>query len=570
MSTEQRYPNAWHAVVDYLRHLEVDTVFGLPSDDLRLLDALGPTAIRMILCRDQRNAAFMATGYALQSGRVGVCVVGKGPAVTNALTGLLEARSAAVPLVVLAAGTSVERRGSGAFQELEQIALVAPLVKHAHRVDAPGRVVPSVERAFLAAVCGVPGPVYLEIPDHLLHEKVVRTRPWSQPPAARTCHLGPDLSGRAVPALPPHRRPVLLVGGGMRHRNAGGLLERLAERLGAALFTTASGRGAVDESHPLYCGLSGLYARPDAAELWRTADLVVALGSRLEETATHGWEVLGPDVPVLQVNVDPMELSVEYHGPKVLADGALAVAAWLRALDEDPPSPAPGWVDAIRDYRTVIWRRRRDDLDLMRGCGHIHVAEVLAALQELVPEAHVLVQENGLQDMWSYFYPYWSCGSRGGSVLPSEQTSLGFGAAAAAGVALAARDRQVVAFVGDGAFEMVRGDLVTVTTEGIPVLYVVLRNGGYGWLQAQLNGRGPELARFRFVSEAGSTPVAAMPPGLTHVSVEAKQDLEEALRTAFAACATGRPAVVSVGVHLDDVPPGVLDLDGDLPGADAR
>src|SRR5688572_14632680 len=131
------YPGCWHAVVDFLESAGADTVFGLPADDLALLAALEPSRLRMVLCRDQRNAAFMATGYALQSGQPGVCVIGKGPASTNVLTGVLEARCSAAPLVVLAAGTAVERRGSAAFQELDQMSFVAPLVKWAHRVDHP-------------------------------------------------------------------------------------------------------------------------------------------------------------------------------------------------------------------------------------------------------------------------------------------------------------------------------------------------------------------------------------------------------------------------------------------------
>src|SRR5207248_6907620 len=156
------YPGCWHAVVDFLEAAGADTVFGLPADDLVLLAAMQTSDLRLVLCRDQRNAAFMATGYALQSGRPGVCVIGKGPASTNVLTGVLEASCSRVPLVVLAAGTAAERRGSAAFQELDQLAFVRPLVKWAHRVDHPGRVVPAIQQAWAIASGGVPGPVYLE------------------------------------------------------------------------------------------------------------------------------------------------------------------------------------------------------------------------------------------------------------------------------------------------------------------------------------------------------------------------------------------------------------------------
>src|SRR3954471_2271667 len=252
------YTGAWPAVVDYLEHIGLPVAFGLPADDLHLLRAFAPGPVRMVLYRDQRNAMFAATGWAMQSGRTGVCVVGKGPAVTNTVTGLLEARSSGVPLVVLAGGTGVDRRGSGAFQELDQLSLVTPLTKWAQRVDDASRVVPTIERAFLVAASGAPGPVYVEIPDHLLTETVQRTRPWSAAMAAGP-RPDPATVAEAARLVRAARRPIVVVGGGMRHGNADRILERLAERLGAPVFATASGRGAVDEEHPSFGGLCGLY-----------------------------------------------------------------------------------------------------------------------------------------------------------------------------------------------------------------------------------------------------------------------------------------------------------------------
>ena len=145
---------------------------------------------------------------------------------------------------------------------------------------------------------------------------------------------------------------------------------------------------------------------------------------------------------------------------------------------------------------------RDEELRGLRATPELHVAEVLAALAEVVPDNRILVQENGLQDMWSYRFPLYSCGADGGSVVPSEQTSLGFGAAAAVGVRLAAPDRPVVAFVGDGAFGMFAVDLPTALAQNAGMLYVVLRNGGYGWLQAQLDQRDATLPGYAFVDPA--------------------------------------------------------------------
>ncbi len=562
-----RYPNAWHAVTDYLRCRGETIFFGLPADDLAVLPAVESARMRLVLCRDQRNAVFMATGYALQSGRPGVCVVGKGPAVTNTLTGVLEARSSSTPLVILAAGTGSDRRGSGAFQELDQVAVMAPLVKAAYRIDHPDRVVPTLEKAFLTATSGRPGPVYVEFPDHLLREEVTRGRPWLLDTGVTGALVSQPPDQAALDVLHGSRRPVLLVGGGARHRNGDHLVERFAERLGAALLSTASGRGCLDETHELFCGLAGLYAPPSTAELVKTSDLVIALGSRLEETAVFGWPGLGTTIPVLQVDVDPLGLSTEYGGPKVAGDVAATLRAWLGHLPEDRVPP-DGWLDEIRRCRETLQHDRRETLTRLGKSEDVHVAEVLAAIDAVVPPHRILVQENGLQDMWSYYYPFSVLDRSGGSVVPSEQTSLGFGVSAAAGVRLAAQDRPVVVFAGDGAFDMVRSDLATLARERIGVLYVVLHNGGYGWLHSQLGRLGLDATHFPFVTTGKVEVGTAAVPGLEEAVVTGKDDLERHLERGVRAGLTGTVFVLHVPVSLDDVPPFLDELVGDFPSSE--
>lgn len=548
------YPGAWHTVADFLASAGVDTIFGLPSDDLLLLAAVRDHRLRMVLCRDQRNAAFAATGYALQTGRPAVLAVGKGPAVTNALTGLLEASCSAAPVLVLASGTAVRARGTAAFQELDQLSVVRPLVGWAERVDHPDRVPGAVERAWTAAVAGRPGPVYLELPDHLGSAPVERPLPWSSAVEVSTAfRFGRDSA--AVAALRAARRPVLLVGGGARHRNADRRIERLADRTGAAMFATASGRGTIDEAHPRFLGLSGLYLRPAAEKVWHDADLVVALGSRLEETT-----VLGAGVPtVLQVNLDAEDLSASFPGPRVVGDVGAVVAA-LHEVTGGGPGAEPEWRERIGATRAELDAEART----AGGPGGPPVARLLAALDRTLPAERVLVQENGLTDMWSYLFPYLPCRAGAGSIVPSEQTSLGFGAAAATGVAIGAPGRQVVAFVGDGAFALASADLVTAHRERAGVLYVVLCNGGYGWLQSQADQRDLDRARFGFVTDVGPPPAPA-DPTVHRATLDPRGDVAPVLAAALAACAQGRTAVLYVPVDLADAPPGLSEVDGDFP-----
>ncbi|MFI9231171.1 thiamine pyrophosphate-binding protein [Streptomyces rimosus] len=560
------YPTAWHAVADHLRHLGTTAVFGLPGDDMDLLAALERTDTRFVICRDQRNAVFMATGYALASGRPGICAVGKGPALTNTLTGVLEARSAAAPVVLIAGGTPLERLGTGAFQELDQLSAVRPLVKWAVRVDRADRLPAALDQAVAVAVNGTPGPVYVEIPEDLANEQVTRTAPW-RPAAAQRLTPDPDVLADTAARIAAARRPLLLVGGGARHRNADRSVEAFAELLGAGLFTTASGRGTVAEDHPLFCGVSGLYTVAPVDRLWQETDLVIALGSRLEETATFGW----PDadqLPVIQVVSGEDGLVTARPGAGVLGDVARTVHAWTGLLAGHTPDAA--WTDRVSEVRQAL-AARADERALeadrtAKDSGGVPVSRVLAALGRAVPEDRVLVQENGLQDMWSYFHPHWTCGARGGSVVPSEQTPLGFGAAAALGVALAEPGRPVVSVAGDGAFNLFRSELPTLADAGAGVLYVVLDNGGYGWLQTNLDRVSGSGSRFAFTADrpTGNEGLAAA-YGLKYWRADNPDDLDRVLSAAWQHCASGTAAVVEVGVRLADSPPGMAGPAGDFP-----
>lgn len=555
-----RYDGAWSAIVDLLVLAGVDTCFGLPGDDMELLRALDAAGVDLVPCRDQRNAVYMATGYALQSGRPAVCALGKGPAVTHAATGLLEARESGAPVLLLAAGTPERSRGSGGFQELDQVAAVAPLVRWAYRVGHPDRVVPAAAKALALTAGPPPGPVYLEMADDVRTAEVVRTGPWPSMPEPLVDESFPVTSGPAAAAVLASRRPVVLVGGGMRHRNANGAVERFAERLDAALFTTASGRGIVDERHPLFCGVAGLYASAPARELFSTCDLVISLASRLEETLTEGgtpW----PPVPVVQVNIDPAGLSAEFPGPRVLGDARRAVLAWSRALDEAHADGHRGhtetWAREITVARKAMAAEADDERARAAELPGVRIAELLAVLDATASGPRVLVAENGLQDMWSYCYPFHA---GGGSIVPSEQTPLGFGAAAAIGVKRAAPHHEVTAFIGDGAFLAARADIAAAAGSHGGVLYVVLCNGGYGWLDAQRARLGLDAERYPF-TRPGAPPPAIDEAGIHHRVLRDKDALTDEVRTARRVCAQGGTAVLMVPVAPDDIPPPIRDAE---------
>ncbi|MGW1870704.1 thiamine pyrophosphate-dependent enzyme [Streptomyces mauvecolor] len=338
------------------------------------------------------------------------------------------------------------------------------------------------------------------------------------------------------------------------------MVERFAERLGAALFTTASGRGAVDERHPLFCGVAGLYAAAPARALWASCDLVVSLAGRLEETVVEGgtpW----PPVEVVQVNVDPAGFSAEFSGPRVLGDARHAALGWSRALGEhrkvEHADATEVWAGEIAHARKAMSLDVEAELVRAATLPGVRIAELLAALDATAGEPRVLVQENGLQDMWSYCFPFHA---GGGSIVPSEQTPLGFGAAAAIGVKRAAPDHEVTAFIGDGAFLAARADIAVAAPAHGGVLYVVLCNGGYGWLDAQRARLGLDADRYPFTRPGAPPPVVDGPDIRCRV-LRDKSALTSEILAARRFCSQGGTAVLMVPVAPDDIPPPIRDAE---------
>ncbi|WP_046213431.1 thiamine pyrophosphate-binding protein [Paenibacillus wulumuqiensis] len=552
---------AWDIVVRYLESVGVKHLFGLPSDDLKILEPLSKADMEFIICKDQRNAVFMASGYSLATSRLAVCVVGKGPALSNTLTGLLEAQNLSVPLLLLALGTGGDKLGTRSFQEADQMSMVKPFVKWAYRVEHGERLQWALERAAFLAVNGAPGPVYIELPEQLVDElSPVRD---SFAPLERLSVLpGRHQLQAADELLRQSRRPLILTGGGMKNGD-GEKLEQFAATYGAAVFATASGRGTMDEHHPLFGGVAGLYTDVSCRVLWEEADLVIALGSRLEETATFEWESWLEHKPLIQVNMELNDLAHQYEGLRLLGDGYAVLDHWL----EQTLRPADsGWVERIADCKAAAVQRRNASMTEIASEPGLHVPELLELIRSQCAEDLVLVQENGLQDMWSYFYPYFAFGKQAWSIVPSDQTSLGFGAAAALGAA-ASGERPVVALVGDGAFNLFRSDLITAAEYRIPALYLVLNNGGYGWLQNQLGYQSSELnGSYPFVSAQEQLDVSSIRHEFVDNRViRSREEAAEQLSAAWNSYRAGRLVIVDVHVTLTDIHEKIRHVYGDFP-----
>lgn len=476
----------WDTVAQVLRSEGIDAVYGLPDDDMLAARAAADRGLDLLWTEGQRSAVAMATGAALAGHGVQVCLLGRGPAVTVALAGLTEAWHSGAPVVLLTAGTATSRLLDRAFQDAPTLDSARPFTRWAVRVPDSAALVPTL-RAALARAAGPPGgPVLVEIPDDLpgvLPGLAAGPRPI---PAS----AAPDILSRS-------ERPLVLLGGGARAAGVAGLMAA-AGTAGAGVLVTASGRGAVDEGLPGFLGVAGLYMTAPVAELTGRADLVVALGSRLEETALTGMPLTAS---WLQVNLAVEDIDFSLPGHYAVADAA-DVAALLTASMSGAAALRSPWRAALGDAAAEARR-------LVTRAGESPGARAVAALTDNLPPGAVVIHENGLHDIWSYVAPLLRLPTGGRSVAPSEQTTLGFGVAAAAGIA-AREDSLVVCVCGDGAFGTFAPDLRFLSRHRMRLLYLVLDDGGFGWLDRQARGAGVALSFRRAPTGPGGDMVAGL------------------------------------------------------------
>lgn len=540
----------WDAVARTLADAGVRLVLGLPSDEPGLLDAA--TALPELQVRvvgDQRIAACAAAGYAVAGREPVVLALNSGPAFANAMAGLLEAASLSVPVVVITTRVPADHIGQGAFQYLDQRGMVESLAGWTHLVERPEQVRWAVRRAVQLAVDGGPRLTVLEIADEVTRQEVppAPARPQVRP--TRSLPPAAELDAAAA-ALRAARRPVVVAGGGTRWSDVRGLAA-LAESLACPVFTTAAGRGALDEDHERAFGLLGLYTTPPAGDLLDAADTLLVLGSRMEETARMGWRswqtahviqadhrvaAFGEGCPVAQ---------------PLLGDVGLIVDELAARLAADPPRPDATWTAA--QQRTAAAQRAHAAADFATS----PVRAVLRAAQRELGTRITLVQENGLHDIWSYHYPVLRLGPDTTVVCPGEQTMMGFGLGAAVGAALARPDRPTLLITGDSAFRMSVGTLDTLRRHGLGVITVVLDNQGFGWPR-RLRTADPDGTHVSTTWQAAALPDrAAEAFGGWGATVQDAATLDDALRQAAERALKGQFSVIRVPVPDTDVPLGI-------------
>ncbi|MEV6864990.1 thiamine pyrophosphate-binding protein [Streptosporangium subroseum] len=546
--------NAGHAVADELRRHGVTEIFGQDSPEW-LYEAIDPEVIRPVIMRDERSAGFAADAVARLTRRPAVACGIHGPGALNLTTALFEAREANSPLVALVSDVETTVRGRGAFQEVDLLGVVAPIVKWAARPERAEDVAPAVARALRTSVSGCPGPVLVALPNDVLGGTVETERASQNAPFAAPAGIAPALAARAAAMLDQARSPVVLLGNGARIAGAGAAATELAERLSAPIILTAMARGVITETHPLYAGVAGFMSDGPggsgsvANPLLAAADVVLVVGSDLDGATTDGGRLPGPQAVVIRVDVDPDRLA---RSPRdqfpIAADAGVA----LEAINKELAAVQSGSRDrsAVTSELGRRWAAVGAAQAAMASSGPaISPARVYAELREVLPKDALAVCDAGYSSMWAL--SALTVGRDVSAITYGRAAgTLGFGLPGAIGAQVAHPDRRVVAVVGDGGMGFTWGELETLARERLPVVVVVLNNGCFAYqrLWHDLNDgrrRWLDFADVRHDHLASAV-------GIPGWRVTDPGRLTDALRAAFA---QDGPAVIDVVIDPEATPP---------------
>jgi acetolactate synthase-1/2/3 large subunit len=497
--------NGGRILVDALRVHGVDRLFCVPGESyLEVLDALYDTPqIAVIVAKHEGAAANMAEADGKLTGRPGICFATRGPGATHASIGVHTAYHDSTPMILFIGQVQRDVRGREAFQEVEFRQMFAPLAKWVAEIESADRIPEYVLRAFQVATSGRPGPVVLALPEDVLGEQSAAqdTRPYQ---AVQAAPRDQDLAA-IRDELEKASKPLLIVGGSSWTDAGCAALARFADANALPVLASFRRQDLIDNRHPCYAGHLSLGLPPFLQQRVKSADLIIALGSRLGDVTTLTYSVLEPPriaARLVHIHPDANELGRVYQAdvPIVAAPSAAAVR-----LADIPPIESPrwrDWRDAARcEYETFVGipeKGPRQGVDM---------AVVIRHLATHLPVNATIANGAGNFTVWVHrFFTYKAPHTE----LAPTSGAMGYGFPAAIAAALRHPDRLTVCVAGDGDFLMYPQELATAAQYGARVIVLVVNNGMYGTIRMHQEKHFPgrvsatELAGPDFVALAKS------------------------------------------------------------------
>jgi acetolactate synthase I/II/III large subunit len=526
-------------VVRALEDEGVAFTFGIPgTHNIELYDALAASAtITPVLVTDEQAASFMADGVSRSSGSVGVANLVPGAGLTHALSGVAEAFMDGVPLVVLACGIRTDSGRAFQLHDIDQLAVIRPVVKDVLRVREPRELYATVRRAFALARAGTPGPVVVEVPAQLYLLRHDFGDLHFEPGEVAPPRPDPALIERAARVLREARRPLIYAGYGAR--GAGELLRQLAEHLAAPVATTIQGKGVFPESHPLFLwnGL-GRTAPPFVRGIERECDAMLAVGCRFGEVGTGSWS-FAPPAALVHVDINREVFNRNFPAAvTVQGDAAEVLEALVGAL------PPRGRDEPLERAIAVGHAGAREEQRRPGDSERVSPAALFDVLQRLAGRDAIFTADSGNGTFLAM--EHLRLEAPGRFLAPVDYSCMGYSVPAAIGAKLANPQSDVVALAGDGALLMTGLELLTAASYRVGVVVAVLRDEELAQIaqfqRTALNrATCSELAPYSVAAFAAATNCAFLAAGRD-------AELGGVLAKALSTARDGQPVMVDVAI----------------------
>jgi acetolactate synthase I/II/III large subunit len=473
------------ALIKSLELENVEVVFGLPGGCiLPAYDPILDSPIRHILVRHEQGAGHMAEGYAHVTGRPGVAVVTSGPAATNLVTPLCDAYMDSVPMVAITGQVSRPVIGTDGFQECDTVGITRSVTKHNELIMDPDEIPLLVRQAFHLATTGRPGPVLLDVPKDVLQAEMTWSWPTdndvnaSLPGYKPTVNGHPRMIKEAARLIAEARRPVIYAGGGILKSRAAEALRQLAELIDVPVVTTLMARGAFPDDHPLCLSMPGMHGNYTAITAMQQSDLLIALGTRFDDRVTGRVGNFAPEAKVIHVDIDPAELGkIRRPDVPIVGDCQRVITELVRALQPLQQPDRQEWRSRLSG-----WQERFPlHYDPPADGDALKPQYVMEVLRDCAPEGTILASGVGQHQMWAS--QYWRFTEPYTWVNSGGLGTMGFCVPAAIGAKVGRPDRTVWAVDGDGCFQMTAQELVTASSERIPIKVAILNNAYLGMVR---------------------------------------------------------------------------------------
>lgn len=492
-------------VLETLRDLGIDTIFGYPGGAvLPFYDAIyNFKGIRHILGRHEQGCLHEAEGYAKSTGKLGVAVVTSGPGATNAITGIADAMSDSVPLLVFTGQVGRAGIGKDAFQEADIVGITMPITKYNYQVRETADIPRIITEAVHIATTGRPGPVVIDLPKDVsaLETDFIYSPEVNLPSYQPTLEPNDMQIKKILKQLSKAKKPVLLAGGGISYAEAAAELNEFAERYQIPVVTSLLGQGTIATSHPLFLGMGGMHGSFAANIAMTEADFMISIGCRFDDRLTGNPKTFAKNAKVAHIDIDPAEI-----GKIISADipvvGDAKKALQMLLAEPTVHNNTEKWIEKVTKDKNRV--RSYDKKERV-----VQPQAVIERIGELTNGDAIVVTDVGQHQMWTaQYYPYQN---ERQLVTSGGLGTMGFGIPAAIGAKIANPDKEVVLFVGDGGFQMTNQELAILNIYKVPIKVVMLNNHSLGmvrqWQESFYEGRTSEsvfdtLPDFQLMAQA--------------------------------------------------------------------